>query len=153
MAYPRRKPHRLNGYDYSRNGCVYITICTYKRQKILSEICRGGVVENGIKELEARFNIRVNPYVIMPDHIHMMLIIDHAVKWEEQSPSPTGVDSIICAFKSLTTKIANKTDNCPGRKIWQRDYYDHIIRNEYDYITKVKYILNNPRNAQNDENM
>ena len=80
-------------------------------------------------------------YVIMPDHIHLLLKINP--KCAEQSPAPT-VSDIICTFKSLTTKNANKNDNCIGRKIWQRSYYDHIIRNENDYINATKYILGNP---------
>ncbi len=152
MGYPRRISHQLCGYDYSADGCYYITVCTQGRQKILSELCRGGVllrpigriVEEEIKCMEKRFEICINPYIIMPDHIHMIISIDRSIKRAEQSPAPTGIDGIMCAFKSLTTKIANRIDNCPGRKIWQRNYYDHIIRNEQDFIAVSDYIRNNP---------
>ena len=94
MGYPRRISHRLAGYDYSADGCYYITVCTQGRQKILSELCRGGVllrpighiVEEEIKHTEERFGIFINPYIIMPDHVHMIISIDRSVKRAEQSP-------------------------------------------------------------------
>ena len=151
MEYTKRKQLRLKEYDYSQNGYYFITICTYERQQILSDLCRGGVLlrpigkiaENEIKELIERYNIEINQYVIMPDHIHMIIKIKSNDKRAEQSPAPT-VGDMICAFKSITTKIANKNDDCSGRKIWQRNYYEHIIRDENDYIIRAEYILNNP---------
>ena len=151
MEYKNRKNPRLKDYDYSQNGCYFVTICTENRQEILSEVRRGGVllrpigkiVKNEISELMKRYDVEINPYVIMPDHIHMILKINHDVRRAEQSPAPT-IGDIICTFKSLTTKISNKCDNCSGRKIWQRYYYDHIIRDEEDYITRCNYIENNP---------
>ena len=79
----------------------------------------------------------------MPDHIRMIIQINREIQRAEQSPAPT-LGDIICAFKSLTTKIANKTDDCAGRKIWQRNYYEHIIRDENDCKEKLEYIINNP---------
>lgn len=153
---PKRKQIRLKDYDYSQNGYYFITICTKDRQQILSDVRRGGVllrpmgeiVENEMKQLTQRFKIEIEPYVIMPDHIHMIIKINHGtqhiIQRAEQSPAPTTVGDIICALKSLTTKIANKNDNCFGRKIWQRNYYEHIIRDENDYVAKAEYIFNNP---------
>ena len=160
---PKRKQIRLKDYDYSQNGYYFITICTESRQTILSDVRRGGVLlrpigkiaENEMVELTKRYKIEINPYIIMPDHIHMIIKINRKTQRAEQSPraeqslraeqspAPTVCD-MICAFKSLTTKIANKNDNCIGRKVWQRNYYEHIIRDENDYITKAEYILNNP---------
>ena len=86
----------------------------------------------------------------MPDHIHLILRIKDSER-EEQSPSPTvlkqdkpSIEAMMCAFKSLTTKRMNKYDNCNGRKIWQRSFFEHIIRNEDDYLETQKYILENP---------
>lgn len=151
MEYPKRKNIRLKEYDYSQNGYYFITICTHNRQQILSELRRGGVLlrpigkiaENEINELTKRYKITINNYVIMPDHIHMIIEINHDNQRAEQSPAPT-IGDIICAFKSITTKIANKKDACFGRQIWQRNYYEHIIRDEKDYINAMEYILNNP---------
>ena len=157
--YPRRKQLRLKSFDYSQNGYYYITVCTYNREKILSDVRRGGVllrplgniVEAELIALSKRYGIEIAPYVIMPDHIHMIISINrNNAERAEQSPAPTmiapTIGDIICSFKSLTTKIANKNDNTPGRKIWQRNYYEHIIRDQDDYETKAEYILNNPYN-------
>lgn len=148
---PVRKSTRLKDYDYSQSGCYFITVCTYNRAKILSDIGRGGVllrplgeiVNTQIHALEQRYNITIYPNVIMPDHVHMIIHINRAMRRAEQSPAPTMLD-MVCAFKSITTKIANKNDGCLGRQIWQRGYYDHIIRNDRDYEETAEYILNNP---------
>ena len=147
----KRKQIRLKDYDYSQNGYYFITVCTESSQTILSDVCMGKVLlrpigkimENEIVELTKRYKIEINPYIIMPDHIHMIIKVNRETQRAERCPAPTVCD-MICAFKSLTTKIANKNDNYIGRKIWQRNYYEHIIRDENDYITKAEYILNNP---------
>ncbi len=145
---PVRKPNRLKGYDYSQNGVYFITICTKNRCEILSDICRGGallrpigkIIEIEIENLSERFDINIDKYVIMPNHIHMIITIQRA----EQSPAPTTIVDIICAFKSITTKLANKSEHISGRQIWQRSYHDHIIRNEQDYLSIWQYIDTNP---------
>lgn len=138
---------RLCGYDYSQNGKYFITICTKSRREALSDICRGGALlrpigkisETEIRNLSEQSNINVDKYVIMPNHIHMIITIQRV----EQSPTPTIAD-IICAFKSITTKSANKSNSIPGRQIWQRSYHDHIIRNEQEYQRIWQYIDTNP---------
>ncbi|MBR5307695.1 MAG: transposase [Clostridia bacterium] len=155
VGYRRRKNIRLKGYDYSKNGFYYVTVCTHNRQTILSRICRGGVllrplghiVKSEIKNTENRYGVIINPYIIMPDHVHMIVEIPYRGEREEQSPSPTmGIADIMCAFKSITTKKCNIFENCPKRQIWQRSYHDHIIRNEQDHFAITEYILNNPQN-------
>ena len=168
---PQRKSIRLKNYDYTQNGYYFITICTQNHRRILSEVCRGGVllrpqgiiIKNELEALEKRYNIEISPYVIMPNHIHMIIKINRVEQWEinirgkraEQSPAPTAVTpsipDIVCAFKSLTTKEINKNDGCLGRKLWQRNYYEHIIRNERDYLQTAEYIQNNPINWEADE--
>ena len=83
----------------------------------------------------------------MPNHIHGLIII--ATEWAEQSPAPT-IGNIICAYKSITTKLANKADNLSGRTIWQRNYY-HIIRNEGELTLVRKYIKDNPLKWEEDK--
>lgn len=67
------------------------------------------------------------------------------------SPAPT-IGNIICAFKSITTVICNKIHNTKGRVIWQRNYYEHVIRNEKELNKIIEYITNNPLNWENDCN-
>ncbi|MEG1044002.1 MAG: transposase [Oscillospiraceae bacterium] len=152
---PKRKQIRLQGYDYSSNGAYFVTICTNNRQELLCEICRGGalllpigtICENEISQLQKRYMIKIDKYVIMPNHIHMVIVIDE--ERAEQSPSPT-ISDIICTFKSLTTKLSNANDNITGRKIWQRSFHDHIIRNENEYQKICQYIDTNPQKWDED---
>ena len=154
MELPIRKKIRLKEYDYSRNGAYFITICTQHKRHFLSEICRGGalllpvgqMVENEILALEQKYDLIVDRYIIMPNHLHLLLRLERA----EQSPAPT-ISEVICTLKSITTKKANLCDNTPGRKIWQRSFYDHIIRNEQDYLEIWRYIDQNPLRWELDE--
>ncbi len=293
MEYPRRKPLRLKGYDYSQSGAYFLTICVGGRRAVLSDICGGEVllrpagtiVEAELLRLQNRYSVAIGKYVIMPDHIHMIMHVhrqtirtrtedavlcpmrpernppatdrggppprptpprpmreeqdeappeagaeqspaptvgdilcafkqpDRMVgtgprpmqgepddrpqpsrrggtlprpmppetmeappeqssrrgvalprptreEWNEvspetwmeappeagaeQSPAPT-VGDILCAFKSITTKEINRYCNTPGQKLWQRSYYEHIIRNEREYLNLWRYIEDNPR--------
>lgn len=139
---PKRKQNRLQGYDYSQNGYYFVTICTENRMLLLSENRNADIAKAEIKETEKRYNVEISPYVIMPDHIHMVIKLC-AAKREEQSPSST-LNDILCTFKSRTAKAINEQDHCRGRKVWQRSYYDRIIRDETDYARVAEYILNNP---------
>lgn len=86
------------------------------------------------------YSIQIDSYVIMPDHIHAIVLI---CKRAEQSPAPT-IGDVVCAFKSITTKRVNNIYNTPGQKIWQRSFYDHIIRDEADYMVRRNYMEDNP---------
>ena len=140
MDLPKRKENRLKNFDYSQNNTYFITICTKDRKKTLSEIVGddahivpkpyGAIVEKYIRNAK-----EIKKYVIMPNHIHMLVQIDNGTMW---ASSPTkNVSSIVRSIKILTTKEIGKT-------IFQRSYYDHIIRDENDYVEHIKYIENNP---------
>lgn len=151
MDYPRRKPTRLKGYDYSTNGAYFITICTQNRQCVLSEIldtCEirlseyGEITKKQIKAAQQRFpTVSIPQYVIMPNHIHLIMILNGS---GGASPSPT-VSDVICALKSQITRLCNY-----GGKLFQRSFHDHIIRNEKDYMMISEYIENNPYKWEED---
>ena len=108
----------------------------------------GEIVQKEIDSIPTRFpGVKVDKYVIMPNHIHMVLILN--TQRQEQSPCPT-VGDVICAMKSLSTKAANKNDDTLGRKIWQFRFHDHIIRDEEDYLKIWQYIDENPLKWEND---
>ena len=141
MELPNRRKNRLENYDYSQNGAYFITICTKDRKKTLSEIVGddahivpkpyGAIVEKYIRNAK-----EIEKYVIMPDHIHMIIRIDNGTMW---ASSPTKkVSSIVRSIKILSTKEI-------GKPIFQRSYYDHIIRNQSDYNEIWEYIENNPK--------
>ena len=154
---PKRKNLRLKDYDYSQAGCYFITISSYQREHLFGNVivgqglcsCRlsviGNIIDSEITQLAIRYpQIEIIKYVIMPNHIHLLLAIIDAR--QEQSPCPTSpsIGDIICALKSITTKKANHHDGINGRKIWQFRYHDHIIRNQPDYNRIWQYINENP---------
>ena len=150
MEFPQRKPNRLRDYDYSQNGAYFVTICTKDRRKILNKIVGddahivpkpyGKVVEKYIRNVS-----EIEKYVIMPDHIHMIIRLENgSVRAstptdKSQSNPKNRVASIVRSVKTLSTKEI-------GEPIFQRSYYDHVIRNQQDYDEIWKYIDNNPRN-------
>ena len=153
---PKRKHPRLKDYDYGSNGYYFVTINTCKNHNVLSKVGRGlapaeaeitltaigRIAEEQLFELETRYPcVKIDKYVIMPNHIHMILIIDNQAAGA--SPRPT-LSDIICTYKSLTTRLCNKKFNTSGRKLFQVSFYDEIIENENHYLENWQYIENNP---------
>jgi REP element-mobilizing transposase RayT len=148
----------LKGFDYSQEGAYFITICTKNRELLFEE--------EGVKRILGkewlntgciRQNVILDEFVVMPNHLHGIIVITYGVgaysdvgaysytplQNRFKSPSKT-VGAIIRGFKSTTTKQINLFHNTPGIPIWQRNYYDYIIRNE-DELNKIReYIQNNP---------
>ena len=154
MELQTRKPNRLKNYDYSQNGAYFITICTKDRKEILSQVIVGEglappvlklspfgeCIKEQINNLEIRYeNVKIDNYVIMPNHIHILMRIENQTGGA--SPSPT-VSDIICALKSLSTLECKKL--LPIDILFQRSYHDHIIRDDIDYQQIWQYIDENP---------
>lgn len=155
--HPERKPNRLRKYDYSTSGSYFITICTLNRDCVLSSINSGKVTlteigkiaEQQILSIPGRYSaVAIDEYVIMPNHIHMILVInkekDDINTAGGASPSPT-VPDVIRTIKSQTTR----SSDCNG-KLFQRSFHDHIIRNKKDHDMIKWYIQNNPARWQED---
>ena len=156
-----RRSIRLRGYDYTQEGFYFVTICTYKRKCLFGKIKDGKihlnkygeiVKDEWIKTEKIRKNIKIDKFVIMPNHIHGIIIIEKSivraycntpVQRTFKSPSNT-IGAIIRGFKSAVTNRINRIRKSPGISVWQRNYYEHIIRNEKDYLRIVEYIQNNP---------
>ncbi len=159
-----RKSIRLKQYDYSSQGMYFITICVKNRECILSKInCKQGVgvddhvdpiklqtcgkiVQEKIKNINYAYeNVMVNQYVIMPNHIHMLIEIKEKDRknGSMRASTPT-IPQIVNALKGLITKQI-------GFSIFQRNYYEHIVRNEKEYLKIQEYIKNNPLNWEEDE--
>lgn len=150
---------RLPGYDYSKEGGYFVTVCTHNRACTLSRIHNGNekmrasieltelgcVVKAALEELSAQYGIRIEACSIMPNHIHMILIVDS---------TGVTVGRFIGALKSIVSnrwrQVCNNRNVIIG-KLWQRDFYDHILRNEADYLEKWKYIDENPDKWMQDE--
>ena len=142
MELPQRKKIRVGEYDYSQCGAYFVTICTQNRRPILSNIVGddahivpkryGQIAEKYLKNAA-----EIDKYVIMPDHIHMLIRLEEQGA-EKRSPQASRIASIVRSIKTLTTKEI-------GEPIFQRSYYDHVIRNQRDYNEIWEYIENNPR--------
>ncbi len=144
----------MKGYDYSEQGLYFLTICVKNKEKLLCNIVGGGVfdapkteltavgkiVEKYIHSINNTEKISVEKYVIMPDHIHLMVFVENEDPYgTSRTPSPT--NSLISHMVGTFKKFCNREI---GRNIWQRSFYDHVIRNEKDYLKHFDYIENNP---------
>jgi len=148
---PERKPNRLPTFDYASNGAYFITLCTQNKRCILSTVAVGAtfgrppvieltavgaIVEREILRLnEAYENLRVEHYVIMPNHVHLLLMIDASGGRPQVAPT---VSRAMKQFKGAVTKHL-------GASIWQKGFHDHVIRNESDYAYHLQYIDENPK--------
>lgn len=186
MKYNPEKHHRrsirLKGYDYTRAGWYFITICVQNRECLLGAIRNGEMVLNDygkiaagewVKTAEIRANITLDAHVVMPNHLHGIIVINpdgvgatgHVgaigpvapttfpiTPTSDSSPIPrlypNSLGAIIGQYKSVVTKKIRKT-GLPGFK-WQRDYYEHIIRAETDLQRIREYIQTNPARWRED---
>ena len=154
MYLPKRKNIRLRHFDYSRNGAYYITICIKDKQIWLWEadtvgarIARpiltsvGKTIESAINGIPTYYSmVTVDKYVIMPNHLHLILVINNDGR---AMRAPT-VSRVINQMKGYVTKQI-------GYSMWQKLFYDHIIRDEEDYLRVWQYIDENPLKWKDDE--
>ena len=158
MNLPKRKPTRLKGYDYSEKGAYFITICTHNKKHLFGDIVGaihelpenklsqyGEYVEEIIKILPQRFNVSIPKYVIMPNHIHLIIEVndDNQERAIRESPLQCHRSIIEKMVGFLKMNVSKKIHNTYNEKIWQRSYHDHIIRGERDYQKIWEYIDTN----------
>ena len=158
-----RKQIRLKEYDYSKAGGYFITICTASHEDVLGKISDQGIELNETGEiaeqwwlkLENRFpNITLDYHVTMPNHIHGIIIMseESVVGAIHELPLPRDrmdrrrmlIPKVIGYFKMNSAKHINRLRESPGFPLWQRNYYEHVIRNEEELSRIREYILNNP---------
>ncbi len=157
---PKRKHPRLDTQVYQSAGAYFITICTQARRCLLSRIVGRGlapaaieytqygeIAEQELLLLEERYSfLKIDRYVIMPNHIHALFLFDNETAGA--SPRPTVMD-VVCAYKSLTTRACKKQYSID--KLFQTSFYEHIIRNKQDYDEISRYIEENPARWREDE--
>jgi putative transposase len=167
----QRRSIRLKDYDYSQAGAYFVTICTRDKVAVLGEIVDGvmqlnrfgNVVNKCWLEIPHHFpNVEIDTFVIMPNHIHGIVSIVDNCRGEVTSPTPKGAETaplqkhtlgqVIAYFKYQTTKSINQICHTPGNHVWQRNYYEHVIRNEDDLNDIRQYVLDNPVKWDIDEN-
>ena len=178
---PKRKSTRLPHFDYSQGGAYFLTLCMQDRKKILSTVERtekpvgddahgvsqneqktgkpvgegsalphltliGQITQDWLNKINDHFpSAELGEYVIMPNHIHLILFLEDTSG--RADPSPT-VSNVIGWLKYNITKDVNLPK---GQKLFQRSFYDHVIRNRDEYMEICNYITLNPENWENDE--
>lgn len=169
-----RRSIRLKEFDYSQPGWYYVTICTQNKKCLFGAILKSKMVlneygkiveEEWLKTKEIRKNIDLDYYCVMPNHLHGIIIIENKIvgansnsplqyNYENKkkliSPSQT-IGAIVRGFKGAVTKQINGLRNTPGNVVWQRNYFEHILRKENDLYNTRNYIQNNPLKWELDE--
>jgi REP element-mobilizing transposase RayT len=165
-----RQSIRIPGYDYSEPGSYYVTICAHQRERLFGTIRDGGMVLNDYGRIvqftwndliNHNDSIELGDFVIMPDHIHGIITICDSVSvgadpdmvGAGSEPAPTkpapttkpngkhhGLPEIVRQLKTFSAKRINAIRNTPGTPVWQRNYYEHIIRDAQDYERIQWYI-------------
>jgi len=161
-VYPKRKPNRLKGYNYSQNGLYFLTLCTKDKECILGRIVGGGdldapqmvlsdygkIVEKYIRSIKNAYsNIELINYTVMPNHIHLVVMIYSDDNMFRDTATKTPANDIIPVMISALKRFINKET---GFNIWQRSYHDHIIRNEKSFDKIWEYVEDNPARWKKD---
>ena len=120
------KSIRLKHFDYSQDGYYFVTICTNYHRPHLSKL--GEKITQSIWNLSEISGVKVDYFVVMPTHVHLILIL---------TESKLTLGEIVRRFKAACSKEA-------GIKLWQPNYYEHVIRNEKALLKIREYIQNNP---------
>lgn len=167
MPYPQRKSPRLQDYDYASSGGYFVTICTHQRQHLFGKVVDDAMVVNDwgrvvqdewSRTAELRDYVELDAFVVMPNHIHGVIVIvsddegrgmmHHAPTTnpprEFGKPVARSLSTIVRAFKASVTRQINRMPNRPDHPIWQRNYYDHVIRDEPDLNRIREYVQSNP---------
>ncbi len=162
LDFPQRKSIRLKGYDYTREGAYYVTLCTQNKKCIFGKVVEertelndlGKVVAGSWKWLARRYSyVELDEWIVMPNHFHGILLIRAA---GGSRTAPTASDPVqrsrkikplgrlIGAFKTVSSTRISQLSSLSGSEVWQRDFYDHVIRDRADLLRIRQYIQENP---------
>ena len=162
---PQRRSVRLSEYDYAGAGAYFLTVVTDSRALLFGAVVDdemrlndlGRIVEDEwLRTAEVRQNVLLDSHVVMPNHFHGILILQDSGRDTvgatrrvarapvSSGPQPGSIGAIMAQFKSLVAKRINAHRGSPGAVVWQRSFYEHIIRNETDLDETRRYIAENP---------
>ena len=174
---------RLKGWDYSSEGSYFVTICTQDRDNLFGRVANGKMELNQYGKIVNQCwfdlpnhydNIRLDEFVIMPNHVHGIIIIDNRINYvdvetglkpvstviptETVVPNDTiftnkttkpmkhhGLFEFVRAFKTFSGRRINELRQSQGKPVWQPRFHDHIIRDNDEYYRIRQYIINNPK--------
>jgi len=159
---------RLRGHDYSSRATYFLTLNVFGRNPLFGAIVGEGILLNefgAIAEQEwvrckhLRMEVDLGAFVIMPDHLHGVVAIvppvqDSSPSSEETKPQvralyrrPRSLGALVAGFKSSTTRRINLLRSSPRAAVWQRNYHEHVVRNDKELAAITEYILSNPLKA------
>ncbi|MSP78944.1 MAG: transposase [Dehalococcoidia bacterium] len=142
-----RQTIRLQEYDYTQPGASFVTVCTHNRGNLFGAVSKGEmrpnafgkVVEDVWKQLPAHSpNVVLDAFVVMPNDT------SRPTDKLRINVTPGSLGAIVRSFKSASTKQINILRNTPGAPVWQRNYYEHVVRTEEDLESTRNYVLGNP---------
>ena len=164
MSFDPDKHHRssirLKGYDYSQAGAYFVTVCTEGRQCLFGDVIdermklneAGRMVQQTWENLPTRFSsVTLDTLMVMPNHVHGIIAIVGAEPNRGAAGSPPTLGDIIRAFKSISAIRVNRLLARSGQPLWQRNYYEHIIRDEDEMNRIRQYVEDNPARWEMDE--
>ncbi|MBD2070383.1 transposase [Leptolyngbya sp. FACHB-671] len=162
-----RQSIRLKGYDYSLTGAYFITLCTHQRECLFGEIVDGEMRLNELGQVVADVYlwlatqysyVHLDAWIVMPNHLHGILVLTGDPRRGVSRNAPTedatkrkSLGRLIGAFKTVFTKRINLIQSTSGSLVWQRNYYEHIVRNEKSLHDIRQYIHHNPISWQQDQ--
>lgn len=161
-AYPQRRITRLQAYNYAWQGAYFVTICTHDKQSLFGNILGTGIrlntygeiVDSVWHEIPLHYpEVKNDLFIIMPNHVHGIIIIQD---WRRSGPRPDPttnhpLSEIVRAFKSYSSRKINEHSHSEGTPVWQRSYYEHVIRSEEEHTRIGEYILNNASKWETDQ--
>jgi len=158
-----RRSHRRKGYDYSLAGAFFVTINVKNRQRLLCEIKNnvvnlskiGNIVKESWEKIPGHFkDVRLDEFVIMPDHFHGIIVIQRKPAGNSEDLCENtdnnskrrarDLGQIVAYFKYQSTKCINQLRHTPGLPFWQKDYHEHLIRNQDEMKIYRNYTRKNP---------
>ncbi len=163
-----RRSIRLPGYDYSQPGAYFVTIVTQAREALFGEVVEGqmllstyGEIVQGewLRTSQIRREIEQDEFIVMPNHLHGIVVIREGepVGAHGHAPlhrAPRSLGTLVGGFKSAVTRRINEIRHTPRVLVWQRNYYEHVIRGERDLAAVRQYIADNPAKwARDPENV
>ena len=169
-AVKHRRSIRLPDFDYALPGAYFITLVTQGRARLFGEIVNdemalnafGSVVEECWEDIHDHFaHVETGAFVVMPNHVHGIIHLYEDTGRGKACLAPTGgqfgkpaagsLPTIVGSFKSAATKRINELRGTPGAPLWLRNYYEHILRSDREYLQVEKYVLENPLHWLSDD--
>jgi 2-C-methyl-D-erythritol 2,4-cyclodiphosphate synthase len=172
-----RESIRLPGYDYSQPGTYFLTLCVHDRDCIFGDIVAGEMRRNAIGDIVAeewlksarmRSELRLDQWIVMPNHLHGIVSISRPITLEHERahgrvplqgkpganrPPPRkaqSISSFVAGFKSAVTSRVNQYRNTPQAPVWQSNFFEHVVRSNRALETIREYIFTNPQRWEND---